>query len=254
MIKYGLKLWSNNEKYISEAEKLYKEKMYDYIELYTIPGTYDKYIKIWRNLNIPFIIHCAHTTHGFNLAIKNKFQNNLKIFSEAKAFCDELNGKYIIFHPGIKGSLENSIRQINFLADKRMLVENKPYVSMSGNACRGSLLGELKAIIDFCKVGFCLDISHAINVAFHLKINYFNYIKKMLSLKPRVIHISDGEIKEKHDKHLNIGRGIFDFRRMKEIIAVSNAQYLTLETDRSGDKLDGFIENSERMKEIIKNE
>ena len=44
--QYGLKLWSDNEKYISQAEKLYAKKIYDYIELYIVPGTYDRYIKI----------------------------------------------------------------------------------------------------------------------------------------------------------------------------------------------------------------
>lgn len=253
-IKYGLKLWSDNQHYISEAENLYKEGVYDYIELYIVPGTYDAHVKTWRNLNIPFLIHCTHAIHGFNLAIKEKFENNLRIFAEVKAFCDALGGKFIIFHPGIKGNLEDSIQQINALNDKRLLVENKPYISMSGNACRGSTYDELHKIIAYCNVGFCLDIPHLINAAFHLKIDYLDYLKKMLTLGPQVIHISDGEIKQKHDRHLNIGHGEFDFRIISKIIAFSNVGHLTLETDRNGDTLDAFVEDIKNMKGFMQNE
>jgi len=254
MPKIGLKLWSTNIEYILAAQELFAQNVFDYIELYIVPGTYDAHVKTWRNLNIPFLIHCTHTIHGFNLAIKEKFENNLRIFAEVKAFCDALDGKFIIFHPGIKGSLEDSIQQINALNDKRLLVENKPYISMSGRICRGSMYEELHQIITSCNVGFCLDIAHVINAAFHLKIDYLNYLERMLTLDPQVIHISDGEIKEKHDRHLNIGHGGFDFRRIAKIIALSNTRYLTLETDRSGDTLDDFIEDTKKMKGMMQNE
>ena len=251
MFKIGLKLWSNNENYVPHAERLYRKKVYDYIELYIIPETYDTHVKAWRNLNIPFLIHCTHTIHGFNLAIKEKFRNNLNVFAEVKAFCNALDGKFIILHPGIKGSLEQSIQQINFLNDKRLLVENKPYVSMSGNECRGSTYEELQRIISSCNVGFCLDIAHAINAAFHLKVDYLNYINKMLTFNPQVIHISDGEIKERHDSHLNISRGEFNFRNISKIIALSKTALLTIETDRSGDTLNEFVEDVKKMKEFM---
>lgn len=253
-IKYGLKLWSDNQHYISEAEKLYRAGLYDYIELYIVPGTYEPHVETWHNLNIPFLIHCTHTIHGFNLAIKEKFENNLKIFAEVKAFCDALDGKFIIFHPGIMGYLGESIQQINSMNDKRLLVENKPYISMSGRTCRGSMYEELQRIIVSCNVGFCLDIAHVINAAFHLKIDYISYLEKMLTLSPQVVHISDGEIKTKHDRHLNIGHGEFDFKRISKIIALSNARHLTLETDRSGDALEDFVEDIMKMKGIMQNE
>ena len=246
MIQYGLKLWSNNEQYVSQSERLYEEKIYDYIELYIVPNTYSKYIKIWRNLNIPYIIHCTHSMHNFNLAIKKRFKDNLRMFSEVRDFCDDLGGKHIIIHPGIKGRLENTIEQINYISDKRLLVENMPYFSMFGDGCRGSVYKELDMIIHSCNVGFCLDVAHAITTAFHLRIDSFEYMKRMLNLSPEVLHIADGT-REKHDKHLKIGDGDFDFEEIKRIVALSNAKYLTLETPKTSSVQADFIEDRKKI-------
>jgi deoxyribonuclease IV len=249
--KYGLKLWSDNKNYINQAERLYKKKIYDYIELYIVPDTYDKYIKIWHKLGIPFIIHCTHFMHGFNLAEENKRKRNMEIFSEVRAFCDKLNGKYIILHPGVEGRPKETIRQINLLKDKRLLLENKPYISLYGDQCRGSICEELKEIINSCKIGFCLDISHAFNAAFHIKADRYKYVKRMLNLKPSVIHISDGIKGGIHDKHLNIGEGDFDFNKIKKIINFSGARWLTIETRKKRSDLEDFVEDTEKIKNLI---
>jgi len=251
LFKLGLKLWSDNEKYISEAKKLYEKKMYDYIELYIVPGTYDRYIKTWQKLGIPFIIHCTHFLHGFNLAEKNKYQENIKMFFEVRAFCDQLNGKYIIFHPGVEGRIEESIRQINLLHDERLLVENKPYVSMLNDYCRGSSYEEINKILNFCDVGFCLDIAHAFNKSYHIKQNEFKYVKKMISLSPKVIHICDGKLSAIHDKHLHIGEGEYDFVKIRRIISISKAEFLTVETCKTSDKLTDFVEDVKKIKSIM---
>ena len=59
MYKFGLKLWSINKNYIDTAKKLYDENIYDYIELYAIPSSFDEYAHIWKSLNIPYIICTA---------------------------------------------------------------------------------------------------------------------------------------------------------------------------------------------------
>ena len=46
MYKFGLKLWSVNENYIDTAKKLYDENIYDYIELYAIPSSFDEYAEL----------------------------------------------------------------------------------------------------------------------------------------------------------------------------------------------------------------
>jgi len=249
--KYGLKLWSNNKNYINQAERLYKKKIYDYIELYIVPDTYDRYVKIWHKLGIPFIIHCMHFMHGFNLAEKNKCKKNMDMFSEVQAFCDKLKGEYIIFHPGVKGKLEESIRQINLLKDKRLLVENKPYISMLGELCRGGLYQEINKILSSCDVGFCLDIPHVFNAAYHIKADEYEYAEKMLSLSPKIIHISDGKMSSVHDKHLNVGYGDFDFMKIKKIIFRSDARNITIETSKNSNELIDFVEDAKKIKNIM---
>ena len=73
MYKIGLKLWSiNTDYYYDEAIRLYNDGVYDYIELYVVPNMTDT-IEKWKKLDIPFIFHCPHFAHGFNLAkIENK--------------------------------------------------------------------------------------------------------------------------------------------------------------------------------------
>ena len=57
MYKIGLKLWSiNTDYYLKEAERLFNDNLYDYIELYVVPDTLDT-LEQWHRLNIPFIIH-----------------------------------------------------------------------------------------------------------------------------------------------------------------------------------------------------
>ena len=108
MHKIGLKLWScNTDFYYDEAIRLYKEDIYDYIELYVVPGTLNTLEK-WKKLKIPFIIHNAHFAQGFNLAKSEKEESNRKIYDQTKQFADELNAKYIIFHGGIEGNIKET--------------------------------------------------------------------------------------------------------------------------------------------------
>ena len=71
MYKIGLKLWNTNtDFYLSEAQKLFEKKVFDYIELYIVPNNLDKLDK-WKKLNIPFDIHAPHYAHGMNLSKKD---------------------------------------------------------------------------------------------------------------------------------------------------------------------------------------
>ena len=76
----------------------------------------------------------------------------------------------------------------------------------------------------------------------NLKYSFSNIKKDMDSVNKMF-----DNYKEKHDRHLNIGRGEFDFRMISKIIALSNVEHLTLETDRVGDTLDYFVEDTIKM-------
>ena len=188
MYKFGLKLWSiNTDYYYNEAIRLYKEGVFDYIELYVVPDTLDTLDK-WKKLNIPFIIHCPHFAHGFNLAKFEKKESNRKIFDEVQKFADNLNALYIVIHGGIDGNIEETASQLASFNEKRALIENKPYVAlpnrMGGNFCRGYNIDEIKLVMNSVKCGFCLDFGHAICAANSLKVEPYLYIEDFLKLKP----------------------------------------------------------------------
>ena len=126
MYKFGLKLWSVNENYIDTAKKLYDENIYDYIELYAIPSSFDEYAELWKSLNIPYIIHAPHFMHGIDFSCEEKLNDNIKLAYEALKYADYLNADKIIFHPGIKGDYRQTARQIRMINDERILIENKP--------------------------------------------------------------------------------------------------------------------------------
>lgn len=71
-INLGLKIWSTNTNYLKDAIKLFDKGYYKYIELFVLPGSYRHYIKFWKDLRIPFIIHAPHYREGMNLADKEK--------------------------------------------------------------------------------------------------------------------------------------------------------------------------------------
>ena len=98
MYKFGLKLWSVNENYIDTAKKLYDENIYDYIELYAIPSSFDEYAELWKSLNIPYIIHAPHFMHGIDFSCEEKLNDNIKLAYEALKYADYLNADKIIFH------------------------------------------------------------------------------------------------------------------------------------------------------------
>jgi endonuclease IV len=253
MYKLGLKLWSiNTGFYYEEAKKLYAQGIFDYIELYVVPDTLDTLPK-WKKLNIPFIIHAPHFAHGFNLANKEKAQSNLEIYKEVKQFADELNAKYIIFHGGIDGSVEETAKQLATFNENRALIENKPYVAlpnkMGGKFCRGATLEEISYIKDIAKCGFCLDIGHAICSANSQNKEQYSFLHELKSLNPTMFHLSDIEdMNSPYDAHPHLGTGQLDIERLKREIFPSDA-IISVETNKdSKENLDDFVEDVKWLK------
>ena len=256
MYKLGLKLWSiNTDFYYEEAKRLYKEEIYDYIELYIVPNTLDTLSK-WKKLNIPFIIHAPHSLHGFNLANKEKKQSNLEIYKEVKQFADELKAKYIIFHGGIDGSVEETARQLASFNEYRALVENKPYVALPNKTgdkfCRGATMEELQYIKKITKCGFCLDVGHAICSANSQNKEPYSFLYEIMSLNPQIFHLSDiTDIKSPYDAHPHLGIGQLDFKQIFDML--ENNKYITIETNKdSKESLDDFKKDIQWLKRIIK--
>ena len=82
MHKIGLKLWNiNTDYYYDEARKLYNNNVFDYIELYIVPGYLDLIDK-WKEIRIPFDIHAPHFAHNMNLSKKEFEKENFDKYLE----------------------------------------------------------------------------------------------------------------------------------------------------------------------------
>ncbi len=258
MRKYGLKLWSINENYIQPARSLYEKGVYDYIELYAIPDSFDTFASKWAELNIPYIIHGPHFMHGVNFSLKEKEKSNIELVNQALKYADILKAEKIIFHPGIKGDYKETARQLKNIKDDRIIIENKPYnvaVAKNGlsleDVCVGHDYNQLSYILAESNKGFCLDIGHAICASNSLKKEYKEFLKSLISLKPYMYHISDGEIKGVYDKHYNIGKGTYDFKTIFSLLPKSTT--ISIETEKSSkEHLNDFVEDVKLLKEFSK--
>lgn len=241
MFSYGLKLWSTNAGYIDSAAGLFREKIFHYLELFAVPGTYEK-IGLWtdfrKNSGVPFVIHAPHYMAGMNLADPASRGKNRLLAEEALRFADALGAEKVIFHPGVNGRDEEAAAQLKSLYDPRMLVENKPYMGIiEGVTCAGYSPEGIKLIMEHSGVGFCLDIWHAIAAANALKKDSAEYLSGFLGLGPRMFHISDGDKASSADGHLHLGAGNYDFPGIVARLP-ANAM-ITIETEKKyQDRLD----------------
>lgn len=256
MNKIGLKLWSiNTDAYYTEAEKLYRGGFYDYIELYVVPDSLVRLEK-WKALQVPYIIHCAHSAHGFNLANKELETNNRQIYEQAKRYADELNAQYIIFHGGCDGTLEETARQLASFNEPRALIENKPMLPLpnisSAKICRGFSQEEINVVISSAHCGFCLDFGHAICAANALGKEKEAFIRNLIEqFNPKVFHLSDLESADSVvDSHYHFGRGNLDIKRITRLLP-ENAK-VSIETNKDyPESLSDFIQDVAIFREFV---
>ena len=254
MYKLGLKLWSvNTDCYYQEAIKLYGQSLFDYIELYIVPNSLSALGK-WKRIGIPFVIHCPHFMHGLNLAKAEMEKSNLSMYQQVKQFADELQAKYIIFHGGIDGDIQETARQLANFKEPRALIENKPYLAlpnqMGGALCRGYNPEEIKFVMQASGCGFCLDFGHAICAANSQRLNVYAYCSTFLKLFPAMYHVTDlDSITSPYDSHLHLGMGQVDFNQIFGMI--ENNARVTFETEKnSKDNLDDFAEDMKWLSHI----
>jgi len=248
MFKYGLKLWSTNMNFIAEAKKLFDKGVYNYIELFVVPDSYDQYIERWKKLPLPYVIHAPHFREGMNLSRKEKEQNNLILMKETQLYADRLKANKIIVHPGIDGTIQETARQLKMINDSRLLVENKPYHALDDNLiCNGTTPAEIKYVMTTSRVGFCLDIGHAVCSAnaHQQEVKYFMY--EFLCLKPAMFHLSDGDHNGVEDKHTHIGQGTYSFREI--LAALPEEALITVETVKdSKNNLNDYSDDVAKIK------
>jgi len=250
-VQLGLKLFSINQPYVLEALKLYEAQVFDYIELYAYPQSFKETIGFWKDLPIPFIIHAPHFGHGMNLACKEKKYSNQQLAHEAFLFADKLKAPWVVFHPGVEGNQEETIRQIQGIFDSRILIENKPYYSTDKKyVCRGWGVEELQAICQTTKTGFCLDFGHAICAANSKKEDVLLFLQKLLALKPALYHLTDGHFKGETDTHLHFEQG--DYPIAKLFSFIPQKSFITNEATKDyPDSLKDFQQDMYYLKKLL---
>jgi deoxyribonuclease IV len=249
--KIGLKLWSTDSGFISEASNLYEQGVFDYIELYVVPGTYDSTFEKWASFEGKFIIHCPHGGHGFNLADSSLRDKNQIKFKEVQDFAEALKVDHIIVHLGNNGSLDESILQLKDISDSRICIENKPVEGLNGENCIGNIPEDIEKVLQENHVqGFVLDFGHAIYAANTLKVDKFDFIQRFINLKPKVFHLSDGFCSSTKDCHCNLGEGDFDLHKI--LAYTPKDSYITLEiTHNFKKKLTNFEKNVKYLTKLL---
>ncbi len=237
----GLKLWSVNTDRMDDAAELVREGQLSYVELYVVPGSSSQCLRCWQKGNIPFILHAPHAYSGLNMSLRKYKEDAKELILEVEAYRTALNPNGVIFHPGMRGTVNETIRQLRSF--KKVfpelfdiaLIENNPKEGLNGEICVGASPEEIKQIMEETNLALCLDIGHAICFSAWANMNYENVLDDFATLHPRIYHLSDGDVRSRTDMHLRLGDGNFNLEKI--IRRIPQESTITLETS-GGSQLD----------------
>lgn len=243
-IQFGLKLWSSNTQWFKEAAERYSRKEFDFLELYVVPGTFDKFGEEELALlkSIPIALH-APNEDMLDLC-KNK-EENLKIIEEVEKLSKYFQPEYVIFHLGFGEDKEILSQNLALIKSKisNVIIENVPQKPLFGEEdLYGYSFSRLKEIQDKFGFGSCLDFTHALKAAKSQNISPEQFVEQLLTLKPKAFHLCGGWKDTETDDHLNLWEGDFDWRWIKQKILESGCKKVVFEVPkRKGDN--GELEN-----------
>jgi sugar phosphate isomerase/epimerase len=252
-VKIGLKLGTDQSNYWCAVQSIQKENNFDYIELFVKGLPNSKLVKGWLSFNVPIVLHAPHSYGGMNPSLAEHFEANKKKISEVAEWSLALEPKFIVYHAGLNGTLEETMKQ--FIAFKELyapayhnaVIENKPAVGVGGEICLGKTKAELSAIMQTCNMGFCLDFGHAYCAAASLKLDPDEYINDLLQLKPKMYHLAGNNTGSEIDAHMHFSKG--NTPLSKWIRSLPQDAFATLETEKdSKDNLNDFVNDSKWVK------
>ena len=180
---------------------------------------------------------------------------NRSLIAQVDFFRQLLKPRYVIFHSGISGTIEESIRQIMIFQNEfrqlfgSAVIENKPKIGVKNEICIGSSPEEIKNILDKTGLEFCCDIGHAVCFAVWAKRPWEDVVREFLAFKPSIFHLSDGNVETRDDDHEHLGKGNYDLAKMASMIPTDS--YVSIETKKaSNENLDDFREDVEFLRRI----
>lgn len=236
---FGLKLWSMDCYYspelVNQAEIALKDGVFDFLELFPLPDTFDKTKDIIKSkfLGQKVVVHAPHNGQGLDTGNKDEFEKNCWRIKSSQQFADLLNSDIIILHPGANFGdefVDESIRQFRAINDSRIVVENMPAFCYSSKSnLHGSTPKEIKRFIDELNVGFCFDFSHATCSANYFGLDLYETLSEFYKFNPTMYHLCDGDINSDKDNHLHYGQGNYDLSRLVNEFIADDA-IVTMET------------------------
>jgi hypothetical protein len=221
MIRFGLKLWTNNVSDFSEALTGYQQQKFDFLELYhnqEIPLDFTA-LKILKPM--PIEIHNSHR-EGMHTFIIGEAE--LKIWKNTLALADFFASRYIVIHAGQKHNFTGFWENLKKIDDPRILVENSPAIDSFGLVMFGQKYADLKKIREIKEI--CLDIPKAASAAKAQNLPYQEYLDWcMRELKPKYFHLSGRAVSGPNDQlweHGNLWDDQeIDWRWVKNLIQTS---------------------------------
>ncbi len=255
MPKIGLKLWSTNVQYIPVARALFVRKVFDYIELFVVPGSIET-IPQWKALGILYVLHAPHSAVGLNPAKPELRNMNIELVRQVDTFFSALNPEFVIFHPGIDGNLKESISQFCFFGERfpsmyqKVVIENNPQIGVNDERCLGASPEEIRLLCEGARCWFCLDFGHAICYAAAFRQSWKSVVNDFLKYAPVIFHISDGDVMGVKDQHEHLGDGNYNLEWI--IGRLPKDSLLTVETRKDSEVyLNDFEQDVIYLRKIV---
>ncbi len=239
-MKIGVKIFPQDLDYIPDIAK-----HCDFLEVMAIPGSD---FKILKKFHENFSIHVAHERWGSNLANPVKKKTNDICSKAASDAADILDADNIVIHPGFiesKSCTADEVIESLAKLDSRFIVENMPPFSMHDCQHIGSTVEELSRIMSASNKGLCLDVVHAACFAYKEKMDYLDFLKQLLKLKPKYFHIYNTKEGIK-DQHSHLKDGYLDIEKIVGILP--DDAMLLLETPHG---IKEQIEDVSRLRKLI---
>ncbi len=254
MIKYGLKIWSNNTDWFEEAVERHKREEFDFVEIYSNSEVAHDYLALEKLKQIPVLAtHIGHLDKaGFHDFFLTKEQE--PAWQMTRELTDFFEAPRIVVHPANNhnpGSFWENLKKLN---DERIIIETMPVISPLGGENRkfGTNIDDIIEISKQKKI--CLDICKSIKAAVYHDKPYKEFLLEILGeIEPEYMHISGCDLRSPIDQHLDLWEAEFDVKWIRETIeeyAKDKVVYLAFETPKSGKGLENDIKNIEYFKTI----
>ena len=228
-MKIGVKIYKE-EKILD----YFKDKA-DFFEVMALEGNDYNFLKKYSN---PLVFHAQHLLFGINNADRTKQSKNLESINFVINLADLYGGQKIILHAGKiideNCSKEQAVSFAKQINDKRVLIENVPYLNKGDYFGVCSTPENTKEFLELTGKKFCFDINHAVSTAIYLKQNYLEMIKDFIKLKPAHYHLGGQVIERKNNQlidtcHLCLKNSNINLNEILELMP-KNAE-ITLETE-----------------------